>query len=97
MLLRGPAPSRRVADTERLDIERVRIYRRHRFSREDDIRDVSVVLRTAQGSPLAVEKTFDRGRVIVQTVPLGVQWSNLPLCQASKPCRSGKLFPRYLV
>ena len=45
-------------------------------------RDVSVLLRSAGGSPLAVEQAFGRGRVVVQAVPLGVGWSNLPARQA---------------
>ncbi len=71
-----------LADTQRLDIDRVRVYRRHRFVRTEKDKEASVLLTTAEGSPLAVQKVFGRGRVIVQTVPLGVSWSNLPLCRA---------------
>jgi hypothetical protein len=41
-----------------------------------------VLLRVAGGAPLAVEKNHGRGRVIVQAVPLGLAWSNLPLCHS---------------
>ncbi len=74
--------TRLLADTERLDLDRARIFRRHQFVRSDDDRDVAVLLATAEASALAVEHVVDRGRIIVQAVPLGVRWSNLPSCQA---------------
>jgi len=70
-----------LADTHRLDIDRVRVFRRHQLDTGGD-KSISVLLRAEGGSPLAVEKTFGRGRVIVQAVPLNVSWSNLPLCQS---------------
>ena len=95
-----------LADTERLDIDRVRIRRRHRFemiekndasiggdaSIGDDTstggdastggKGVSVLLSTSQGEPVVIEKVLGRGRIIVQGIPLTVDWSNLPACQA---------------
>ena len=72
-----------LGDTERLDIDRARIYRRHQFATGDrSFADVEVMLTTVQGAPLVVEQAFGRGRVIVQATPLGTDWSNLPLCQA---------------
>ena len=70
-----------LADTHRLDIDHVRIFRRHQLDTGGD-KSISVLLRAEGGSPLVVEKTFGRGRVIVQAVPLNVSWSNLPLCQS---------------
>ena len=70
-----------LADTERLDIDKARIYRRHRFLQADGAR-VAVLLRTADGEPLVVENSLGRGRVIIQAIPLSMDWSNLPLCQA---------------
>ncbi len=70
-----------LADTERLDIDKARIYRRHRFVRSDD-GSVAVLLRTVDGEPLVVENNLGRGRVIVQAIPLSIEWSNLPLCQS---------------
>ena len=70
-----------LADTHRLDIDRVRIFRRHQLDTGSD-KSISVLLRAEGGSALVVEKTFGRGRVIVQGIPLNVSWSNLPLCQS---------------
>ena len=70
-----------LADTHRLDIDHVRIFRRHQLDTGGD-KSISVLLRAEGGSALVVEKTFGRGRVIVQAVPLNVSWSNLPLCQS---------------
>jgi len=70
-----------LADTQRLDIDRVRVYRRFPFVKTAADKDVSILLTTGQGEPLVVEKRVGRGRVIVQGVPLGVEWSNLPACQ----------------
>jgi len=84
--VRPPSPdhaaTRLLADTQRLDLDRGRIYRRYPFDTSKGGREVSVLLETDPGSPLAVENLYGRGRVIVQAVPLGVDWSNLPLCQA---------------
>ena len=70
-----------LADTHRLDIDHVRVFRRHQLDTGGD-KSITVLLRAEGGAPLAVEKTFGRGRVIVQAVPLNVSWSNLPLCQS---------------
>src|SRR5882724_4592379 len=59
-----------LADLQRLDIDRVRVYRRHQFS-SDIGSSVPVLLRAEGGAPLAVEKNLGRGRVIVQAFPLG--------------------------
>jgi len=85
-MVRPPSPdhaaTRLLADTQRLDLDRGRIYRRYPFDTSKGGGEVSVLLKTDQGAPLAVEKLYGRGRVIVQAIPLGVDWSNLPLCQA---------------
>ena len=70
-----------LADTQRLDIDRARIYRRHQFDSYVG-NSIAVLLRIQGGAPLAVERSLGRGRVIVQAVPLGLAWSNLPLCEA---------------
>ena len=67
-----------LADTHRLDIDRVRIYRRHQFD-ADTGSSVTVLLRAEGGAPVAVERDLGRGRVIVMAIPLGLAWSNLPL------------------
>ena len=70
-----------LSDFQRLDLDRARVYRRHRFDPATG-RDVPVLLQAQGGDPVVVERKHGRGRVIVQGVPLGVAWSTLPLCQA---------------
>jgi hypothetical protein len=73
--------TRLLADTQRLDMDRGKIYRRHRF-KTDAAGKVPVLLKTDAGEPVAVENRVGRGRAIVQTVPMNVRWSDVPLRQA---------------
>jgi len=70
-----------LADFQRLDLDRARIYRRVQFEAFSG-KDVSILLQAQNGEPVVVERKLGRGRVLVQGVPLGVAWSTLPLCQA---------------
>jgi hypothetical protein len=70
-----------LADFQRLDLDRARIYRRHPFDTLSG-KDVSILLQAGGGEPVVVERKFGKGRVLVQGIPLGVSWSTLPLCQA---------------
>jgi len=70
-----------LADLQRLDMDRVKIYRRHQFDSTPG-NSVPVLLRAQGGAVLAVEKNYGRGRVIVQAFPLNLAWSNLPLCHS---------------
>lgn len=69
-----------MGDTERLDIDRVRVRRRWPLMRTESDKGVSVLLAVDGGLPLAVENRLGRGRVVVQGLPLGARWSNLPAC-----------------
>ena len=71
-----------LADTNRLDMDRGRIYRRLAFEMPVGDDTTSILLATDQGAPLVVEKTLGRGRSLIQAFPLDARWSNLPLCQA---------------
>ncbi len=71
-----------LADTNRLDIETVRIKARHRFEPAAHGQELSVILETGDGEPLVVENYVGRGRVIIQALPFDVGWSNLPLTKA---------------
>ena len=71
-----------LADTQRLDIDRVRITHHVPFVRPEGKQDVSVLLETGSGRPLAVENYIGRGRVIIQAIPLGVRGSNLAVTKA---------------
>ena len=74
--------TKQLADTKRLDIDEVKVSRHHQFVREEDESDVSVLLETGVGAPLVIENYFGQGRVIIQAIPLGLQWSNMPLTRA---------------
>jgi hypothetical protein len=63
-----------LADIQRLDIDRVRVYRRHQF--EPDLgAPASVLLRAEGGAPLAEEKNLGRGRYRPGHT-LGLAWSS---------------------
>jgi aerotolerance regulator-like protein/VWA domain-containing protein/CARDB protein len=74
-----------LGDTERLDIDDVRISQRWQLLVPEAADDLSVLLETGDGAPLAVEHFTGKGRIIVQGVPNVTSWSNLPLCQAYVP------------
>jgi len=71
-----------LADTARLDIGTIAVSRRYRFAASPSGESQSVLLNLTNGEPLAVEKLVGRGRVIVQSVPLRLQWSDLARSQA---------------
>jgi Aerotolerance regulator N-terminal/von Willebrand factor type A domain len=71
-----------LADHDRLDLADVSISRRFRFVPPPEGEPVSELLSLSNGEPLAVEKYFGRGRVIVQSIPLRLQWSELARSQA---------------
>jgi hypothetical protein len=70
-----------LADFQRLDLDRVRVYRRHQFDPFSG-KDVSILVQGPGGEPVVVEHKLGQGRSLVQGVPLGISWSTLPLCQA---------------
>ena len=74
--------TRQLIDQERLDIGDVRVKSRLRFDQQTVRPDLAVLLGLTNGQPLAVERTFGRGRVIVQAIPLRLQWSELVQSQA---------------
>jgi len=74
-----------LGDTERLDIDDVRIKRRWKLPTPDASEDVAVLLETGDGDPLANEHFQGEGRVIVLGIPCNTKWSNLPVCQAFVP------------
>ena len=71
-----------LADSERLDTNRIVVSRRYRFVSLAEGDDAVVLLKLTDGEPLAVEKLVGRGRVIVQAVPLRMVWSELAKSQA---------------
>lgn len=81
-LLKEHPATAELADTDRLDTGEITVERRFRFVPPPEGEDVSVLLGLTNGEPLAVEKYVGRGRVIVQAVPLRLQWSELARSQA---------------
>lgn len=71
-----------LADTGRLDLGTIAVARRFRFAASPSGETPSTLLALTNGEPLAVEKLIGRGRVIVQGVPLRLQWSDLAKSQA---------------
>lgn len=71
-----------LADDERLDIGAVAVTQRFRFSPPPPGEEAGALLTLTNGEPLAVEKHLGRGRVIVQAIPLRLQWSELARSQA---------------
>lgn len=67
-----------LGDTDKLDIDRAHIFRRFPFTGAIPP-ELTVLLQLDNGSPIAVERQLDDGRVIVQSLPLGASWSNMPL------------------
>lgn len=74
--------TKRLADNEQLDLASTQIRRHFRFATGDDAEGLSVLIRLSDGSPLAVENFVGAGRVIVQALPLRLQWSDLARTQA---------------
>jgi hypothetical protein len=72
-----------LANTTQLDVDEARIRQRWTFTeRAADEKAVSNVLESGNGQPLVVENYVGQGRVLVQSFPLGLEWSNLPLLKA---------------
>ena len=71
-----------LTDSQRLDTGDVTVNRRWRFRPAPTGRETSVLLSLTDGEPLAVEQYYGRGRVIVQAIPLRMQWSDLARSQA---------------
>lgn len=74
--------TKRLADNEQLDLASTQIRRHFRFATGDDAEGLSVLIRLSDGAPLAVENFVGAGRVIVQALPLRLQWSDLARTQA---------------
>jgi len=79
---RPHAATRLLDDADHLDLDQVRIRRRHAFAPADLPKPPTVLLATGAGDPLAFESSYGGGRIIVQGFPLNVGWSNLPASQA---------------
>lgn len=70
-----------LSDTERLDLDEVRIRRRRELTVQPSDQ-TRTLLRTFSGDPLVMLSSFGRGRVILQGIPLDPSWSNFSLSNA---------------
>jgi hypothetical protein len=74
-----------LANTTQLDVDEARVRERWKFAAEaapDQAQAVSVLLESGNGQPLVVEKYVGQGRILIQSFPLALEWSNLPLLKA---------------
>jgi hypothetical protein len=70
-----------LSDTDRLDIDRVRFRRYYTFRRQAG-QDLTPLLESGRGAPLAMLHYLGKGRVIVQGYPLQTDWSDLAISKA---------------
>lgn len=80
--MKGHPATASLSDSDQLDLADVTVSRRFRFEVTQSDEETSVLLSLTNGEPLAVENYFGRGRVIVQGVPLRMQWSKLARSQS---------------
>lgn len=78
---RHPA-TRHVADDSQLDLSDAVVTRRFQFVLGETPESVSALLRLSNGDPLVVENFVGKGRVLIQAVPLRLQWSDLARTQS---------------
>lgn len=71
-----------LVDSARLDIGTIAVSRRFRFGSSPSGESPSALLSLTNGEPLAIEKLVGHGRVIMQAVPLRLDWSDLAKSQA---------------
>ena len=71
-----------LSDTERLDLDIVRIRRRVRLQLPSDQSASRELLRTFDGDCVAWLSSLQRGRVVVQAFPMNPSWSNFPLTRS---------------
>ncbi len=80
---RDHAATMQLANITQLDIDEARVRQHWSFAkRPAEEEPVSNLLESGQGRPLVVEKYFGQGRILVQSFPLGLEWSNLPLLKS---------------
>lgn len=71
-----------LANTTQLDIDEARLDQQWLFAKPGEETAAAPLLESGEGRILVAERYLERGRVIVQAFPLGLEWSNLPLLKA---------------
>ena len=74
--------TRLLSDQEKLDTGDIRITERFRFDNQSITPQLSILLGLTNGQPMVVEQTDGLGRVLVQSLPLRLQWSQLVRSEA---------------
>jgi len=68
-----------LANTTQLDIDKARLSEYWQLAQSGSVdQKMWVLLESGNGNPLVVENLFGEGRVLLQSFPLDLQWSNLP-------------------
>ena len=76
----GRHPATRVlSDQERIDLDQVTVQRHALFQSLLLGDEVSIPLRSNRGEPLVVENSLGQGRVLIQTFPITLETTNLPV------------------
>ncbi len=71
-----------LADTQRLDIDQVQVYREYQLDLANRTQDYRLLLKSGRGSPMAVESYYGKGRIFLMNFPLDEKWTNLPLTKS---------------
>ena len=74
--------TKQISDHQQLDLGEVVVNRRFQFLMQPGDDQSRVLLTLSTGAPIVVERLLGRGRVIVQSIPLRMQWSDLARSQA---------------
>jgi hypothetical protein len=71
-----------LSDTDRLDLDAIRIRRRIDLQLPPTETASRVLLRTFEGDSIAWMSSVGRGRLVLQALPMNPSWSNFPLSKA---------------
>ena len=74
--------TKQISNHQQLDLGGVVVDRRFQYSLDGSNDQHRVLLTLNSGAPIVIEKLLGRGRVIVQAIPLRMQWSDLARSQA---------------
>jgi len=65
-----------------LDLSRVQLKRFHALDADANPDNMRLLMQGPHGSPIVFESTFGEGHVIVQAIPLELDWSSFPISRA---------------
>jgi hypothetical protein len=79
---RDHAATAHLSDTSQLDVDKLNISQHWKLQGNRAAKETSVLLESQHGVPLVIEKSYGNGRVIVQSFPVDLEWSNLPVLKS---------------